>query len=332
MTPVAPAKNTFLIISPLNLAVIIAKFRYNPAMKNLNFGVVITLIGGILWGFSGVCGQYLFDVKGVSADWLVPYRLLVAGSVLVAFYALRSPRILFAPILDRALLPSFLLYSIVGLMATQYSYFYSIELSSNAAVATVIQYTAPAMILAVVCLRARRWPSRVELVALVLATLGVVLLATRGDLGSFVMPPKALTWAFFSAICICVYNLAPARLNAKYPVALNLGWGMVLGGFVLALMTGVWRLDGVSDLRAVAAFAGVAIFGTIFAFSFYMIGVGLIGASKASMIACIEPVSAAIFGHFWLGTEFVFIDFVGFVLIISCIFLLSKKGKNEKFS
>ena len=43
------------------------------------------------------------------------------------------------------------------------------------------------------------------------------------------------------------------------------------------------------------------------------------------MIACIEPLSAAFFGYFGLGTKFVFWDFLGFVLIISCIFLLSKK-------
>ena len=48
----------------------------------------------------------------------------------------------------------------------------------------------------------------------------------------------------------------------------------------------------------------------------------------ASMIACIEPVSAGAFAYFWLGTEFVFLDFAGFTLIISCIFLLAKDRKK----
>jgi len=41
-----------------------------------------------------------------------------------------------------------------------------------------------------------------------------------------------------------------------------------------------------------------------------------------------EPVSAAAFAYFWLGTEFVFLDFAGFALIISCIFLLAKDRKK----
>ena len=79
----------------------------------------------------------------------------------------------------------------------------------------------------------------------------------------------------------------------------------------------------------------IVFFGTVLAFSLYMTGVKLIGASKASLIACIEPVSAAIISYIWLEIKFIFIDFIGFVLIISCIFLLSKtdkRRKNENFN
>ena len=62
------------------------------------FGVFITLLGGALWGFSSVCGQYLFTQKGVSADWLVPYRLGLAGLAMVAYYLARSPRLALAPL------------------------------------------------------------------------------------------------------------------------------------------------------------------------------------------------------------------------------------------
>ena len=83
-----------------------------------------------------------------------------------------------------------------------------------------------------------------------------------------------------------------------------------------------------SDADGFAALAAVVILGTICAFSFYMTGLKIIGASRASMIACIEPVSAAAFAYFWLGTEFVFLDFAGFTLIILCIFLLAKDRKK----
>ncbi|MBO7370614.1 MAG: EamA family transporter, partial [Campylobacter sp.] len=292
---------------------------------NLFFGFFITLLGGIMWGFSGVCGQYLFEIKGISANWLVPFRLFCSGVVLLiycAFY-LRDKRF-FAPLKDKRLYPQFLAFSLFGLMLTQYFYFYSIELS-NAAISTVLQYTAPAMILVIACVSEKRLPKIIELVALILAMLGVIVLATHGDLGTLVISQKALIFALLSAVCVCFYNFAPKKLNQKYPVVLNLGWGMALGGVVLGVFLQVWNLQGVGDFSGFLALLGVVFFGTVLAFSFYMVGVKLIGAPKASIIASIEPVSAAVFAHFWLGTQFVFLDFVGFVLIISCILLLAKK-------
>ncbi len=299
-------------------------------MKNKSdvsvFGILITLFGGVLWGFSGVCGQYLFEIKGLSADWLVPYRLFFAGVLLVIFYVLRSPSIALAPLKNPANYLPFAIYGILGLMMTQYSYFYAIELS-NAAVATVIQYSAPALILVIACYLERRVPRVCEFVALVLAMLGVTLLATHGDLSRLVVSPAALFWCAVSVAGVAVYNFAGAGLMSRYPVGLVLGWGMVFGGLVLAIFTRPWGLPGVSDFSGFAALVSVVFFGTVLAFSFYMTGVKLVGASKASMIAAIEPVSAAVFGHFWLGTSFVFLDFAGFALIISCIFLLAKKEK-----
>ena len=294
--------------------------------QNLSFGIFITLLGGIMWGFSGVCGQYLFETKGISANWLVPYRLFCSGVVLLFFCAFRlRDKRFFAPLKDKRLYPQFLAFSLFGLMLTQYFYFYSIELS-NAAVSTVLQYTAPAMILLIVCINERRLPKINEFIALILAMLGVVVLATHGDLGTLVIGKKALIFALLSAICVCFYNFAPRKLNQKYPIVLNLGWGLVLGGVVLGSFLQVWNLQGISDFSGFLALLGVIFFGTVFAFSFYLIGVKIIGAPKASLIASIEPVSSAFFAHFWLKTQFVFLDFVGFVLIISCILLLAKKG------
>lgn len=292
-------------------------------MNDHHLGVLLTLIGAILWGFSRVCGQYLFS-HGVSADFLVPYRLLLAGILVVIFYTFEEPKSVFAPIKDVKLFGELLIYALLGLMMTQYAYFYSIELS-NAAVATVIQYTAPALILIILCLKEKRTPKKAEILALACAMLGVFFLAMHAQISALVISPKALFWCFVSAVCVCVYNLAPARLNAKYSVTLTLSWGMIIGGVVLCLYMRVWEFTGLSGANQWLAFICVITLGTVFAFSFYMIGVKLIGASKASMIACAEPLSAAFFGYFWLGTKFVFWDFLGFALIISCIFLLSKK-------
>ena len=45
----------------------------------------MALVGGTCWGFSGCCGQYLFEQKGMEAPWLVAVRLFFAGIIPVSY-------------------------------------------------------------------------------------------------------------------------------------------------------------------------------------------------------------------------------------------------------
>ena len=46
-------------------------------------GTLCAALGGVCWGFSGTCGQYLFSRFGVSSLWLTCLRLLAAGLIMV---------------------------------------------------------------------------------------------------------------------------------------------------------------------------------------------------------------------------------------------------------
>ena len=46
-------------------------------------GILFSILGGVFWGISGVCGQYLFDVKGLNAKWMVNIRLIIAGILML---------------------------------------------------------------------------------------------------------------------------------------------------------------------------------------------------------------------------------------------------------
>ena len=52
-------------------------------------GVACAALGGVCWGFSGTCGQYLFSRFEVSALWLTCVRLLVGGILLTVPAVLR---------------------------------------------------------------------------------------------------------------------------------------------------------------------------------------------------------------------------------------------------
>ena len=76
------------------------------------------------------------------------------------------------------------------------------------------------------------------------------------------------------------------------------------------------------------ALFNVVVLGTIISFNAYLEGVRRIGAVKGSVLSSIEPISAALLGWALLGSEFLITDIIGFVLILSTVFILaSEKSK-----
>lgn len=127
--------------------------------KEVIFGTILTITGGILWGISGVCGQFLFQNKEVTASWMVPIRLVTAGLLLLLYYVSRDKGKAFDIWRSKRNRTDIIVYGLAGMMLCQYSYFQTIEWS-NAGTATVIQYLGPALIVVWVCLRMKRLPEK----------------------------------------------------------------------------------------------------------------------------------------------------------------------------
>ena len=51
--------------------------------KNNIKGYMLAILGGVSWGISGVCSQYLFTQYDLSADWLTAIRMLLSGILLL---------------------------------------------------------------------------------------------------------------------------------------------------------------------------------------------------------------------------------------------------------
>ncbi|OUQ52591.1 EamA family transporter [Lachnoclostridium sp. An118] len=291
-------------------------------------GMAIALIGGIFWGLAGVFGQFLFEYKGTNARWLVSVRLVLAGLLLLSTVVVKQRATFWKIWTDKKDAATLVLFGILGMAGCQLSYYTAVELS-NAGTATVLQYTAPVLILGYEAVRMRRRPRGFEIAALVLALAGTFLLATHGNPGSMSLSGKALAWGLMSAVMMAVYNLLPAKLMKKYGTFCVIGWGMLVGGIVLSAFTHPWHVVGRWDLEAVGAMAVVVVLGTVLSFSFYMEGVRMIGAAKASLLASVEPVTATIASALIMHVVFAGMDVLGIVCILGAVLLLSVPGLKK---
>lgn len=288
-------------------------------------GAVLTIIGGTLWGFSGTCGQFLMQTKGLTSNWLVPIRLLTAGLLLLLICYLKEGKKIFNIWKKDAL--GILIFGSVGMSMCQYTYFTAIG-ASNAGTATVLQYIGPVLILIYISLRNMQLPRWNELVAIGLAVLGTFLLATHGDPRSMVLSEQALFWGLLSAVALAVYTVQPGKMLKEYGSAVVTAWGMLIGGILLCTIFRPWSIAVTVDTTVLMGMAVVVIVGTVIAFACYMEGIRLVGPKKGSLYASVEPVSATVFSVLWMHVSFGMMDFLGFLCIISTIYLLAvdKKG------
>ena len=292
-------------------------------------GIGLTLVGGCFWGLCGACGQYLFQYEHVTSNFLVPWRMTLAGAILLLWHLFRNPKQTFAPWRRGKDALQLIIYAIFGMAMCQYAYFATIELS-NAGTATVLQYAAPAMLLLVVCAMERRWPGKLELLAVVCATAGVFLLATHGNFGTLAISGRTLVVGMIAALAVVAYNLLPRQLLKRFDAPLLLGWGTFLGGILLTILLRPGQYTVTVDGPLIACMAAIVLLGTIGSFTLYMMGMKIIGPTKAALYACIEPVAAAVLSAVWLGVGFVAMDLVGFALILLTTFILAVPDLKKK--
>ncbi len=297
--------------------------------KNDNTGMLSTFVGGTLWGINGVMGNYLFLNKNVTTPWLIPYRLILAGFLLLGYLYYKKGSKIFDVLKNPKDLFQIVLFGFIGMLGTQYTYFSAIQFS-NAAIATVLTYFGPTLVLIYMCLREKRKPLKYEIVSICLSSFGVFLLATHGDITSLQISFKALIWGILSALSVVFYTVQPESLLKKYGASIVVAWGMMIGGIFIAFVTKPWNISVTFDFVTFLVLMLIIVFGTIIAFILYLTGVNIIGPTKASIIACIEPVAATICAILFLGVTFDFLDVIGFLCIISTIFIVAYFDKKTK--
>lgn len=291
-------------------------------------GILLALLAGILWGITGPLGQFLFDEKTITPEWLVTCRLIVSGTVILLGMFVKRRWEIFTIWKDKKDAVHMVIYSVAGMMAVQYSFFVAVE-ASNGGTATVLQYTNPVMIILYLALFQKVRPKSKEVVAVLLALAGIFLLSTNGNLHTLVITPKGLFMGLLCAVFTCFYSMLPRRLMEKYDEVMVCGWSMFIGGIVLAIWKNPWKIGVGADYQVWGLFGMLVLFGTVIPFIASLKAIMLSGPMYANVLASIEPVVASFLTFLFLGTTFGGFEILGFGCIILTIVMLSLNKKVE---
>ena len=288
----------------------------------------MALTGGTLWGCSGVMGSYLFTHCGFDAQLLVTARLAISGLVTVLYLLFRTGRRSFDIFRERRFRIKEIIFSFIGMLPCQLVYFIAVQVS-NPSTATVLQSSAPVLILLFYMVVDRRLPSRVEALVLVMVTAGAFLITTHGNLQSLAITRPALIFGLGAALSAAIYNVQPGEILERFGAASVTGWAMLISGICMVPVSHFWNADVHLDLTGWFCFLGIIIFGTIVAQAAYMEGVRILGAVQGSLFETVEPVVSTLLTVAVLGTVLTIPDYAGTVLILLGVILLAMFGRRR---
>lgn len=289
-------------------------------------GIVFVIFAATLWGISGTFAQYLFHNANVSAEWLVDVRLLFSGIGLVLIAAIRKDKNIFKVLENKYDMVSLVIFSVVGMLGVQYSYFATIKYS-NAPTSTILQYLSLIFIILYSIFKYKRIPDKKEILAVILALIGTFLLATDGNIHKLSISTNALFWGIMAAFTAAFYTIYPKRILIKFGSNTVAGFAMLIGGIIFCFVKSPFEIQFSMSIYNLLAIIFVIIFGTLIPFYLYFESVIYIKSSETGILSCMEPLSAAILSVIWLNTKFSVVQFLGMVSVLSTVFILSFNKK-----
>lgn len=265
-----------------------------------------------MWGSVGVLSKALYG-WGVSPWSLIFFRGLL-GFLACGLVILLVDRAWFrVPPRDLLFLAAYGLVSTAGFFAL---YHYTISLTT-VAVAVVLLYTAPAFAAIIARFVFGEVITPTKMVALALGFGGCVLVAEL-EKGQPAVVPLGLVTGLGAALTYALFGIVGKRARRRYGawtiMFYAMGFGTLSLAPVLALPEAELRpYPGEVWLLLLALAAGPTLLSRVL----YVAAVKHVEASRAAIVATVEPVSASVFAFLLLGETLSFSQLLGGVLVLA---------------
>ncbi|MBV9688785.1 MAG: DMT family transporter [Ktedonobacteraceae bacterium] len=292
-------------------------------------GIGITAAAGITNGAQGVLGKYAYEGHA-NVQTLLTIRFIVATliveAVLVVLHRrqklpLRQPK--------RKLVG----FSALGLLYVAIALFYFLALKLlPASTTSLLYYVYPAFIVLWSTFFFKEKLSLLQLVALVLALGGCFL--TVDPLGAFASITRfnwiGILLAFACALSSSWYAILADRVSKGTPSFLLAAYSLPVTAFCFLLWFSItlsfriqMNLEGWLSCLVIGVLAGVSVY-------LLLVGISLIGASQAAIVATTEPVTAVALAALLLAEPLTLTKLCGGLCITLAIVLLSQSKVTQK--
>jgi drug/metabolite transporter (DMT)-like permease len=291
-------------------------------------GALLALLSASAFGLFAVLLKVAGD-EGADSVTVLACRFVIAAPILWLLAARPwrpGPRPRLVP--SGRLAAGGLILGLVG-YSGQAALFQAAVNRTGAALADLLLYAYPAMVLAAAWVVGRERPTSQRFAALVVASVGVVLVLVGGGESSF--DGLGVTLGLGAALAYTLYVMgSDTVVQGLQPLSLA---ALVATGAAIAYVgAGLLGIGGGLDLGFTAtawwAVIGIAIAGTVVAVTAFLAALELIGPSRASILSTLEPVVTVVLAYLLLGERLEPVQLVGGALVLTACVLLQLRARR----
>ncbi len=281
----------------------------------------------VLWGVNGAVSKTILTT-GLSSERLAQVRSLGAAAGLAAVVAVIAPRRLR---LTRRELPYLLVFGIGGLAFVQWFYFLAIDRLAIG-IALLIEYLAPLLVALWARfvyhdhVRRRIW------VALSLALFGLAMIVDVFG-GGESLSTAGIGFALAGAVAYALYVLLAEHVVGGRDAVSLLAYGFAFASVFWALLAPWWSFPAAAltkttslgghlhtvELPVWALTLWMIVLGTMIPFFLLVNALRHISATRAGIVAMLEPVVGALVGWAWLSESLDGVQLVGAAVVLVAI-------------
>lgn len=292
-------------------------------------GVALVAAAAVLWGSIGVAVRAI-DAAGVGAVEASAWR---AG---IAFLGLLASALLTGRVPLRVRRQDLGLFAVYGFtsVALFFVLYFSAIRHTSVATAAILLYTAPIWVALLARLTLGEALSRSRLAALVLAVCGCGLAVRLYDPGALRLNLPGILLGLGSGLTYGLYSIFGKLALRRYEPGTALLYAL---GFGTLFLVALGLLAGVPPahfaprhvLKAGGAILYLALGATLVPHWLYIAGLRSLEASRASVVATLEPVVAAVLGYALLGERLDAPQLLGGVFVLASIRLVQADGPQS---
>ena len=287
-----------------------------------NIGPLLIILAGCFWGSMGIFVRRL-STFGFSPIQIVSLRITVAALVFSLLLLIKDSSGFRIALRD---LPLFLGLGFGSILFFTICYFSAITIMPLST-AAILLYTSPIWIMLMSVLFFREKLNRIKLIALALAFAGCVLVSGISGEG---LTLTGLLLGLGSGIGYGLYSILGTIALRKYSP-----YTVTTYTFLFAA-AGSWLVcqpaDMVSKFSAADNLTGLLLFcvltglvTAVIPFLAYTLGLRTVEASRAGILATIEPLVATLVGIVVFSEPLTLLSGLGIILILAAVILLNRK-------